>query len=195
MTDEQLEPTRRRRRREHPIIAGVIALVAVAAVIGAVVAGGALAATKGLGLGDEEAVDTGATNSATLYLPDPTETESSPESSITLPAQPSSSGGSKPDKPKKPEKPEPSISLSAGQTAVAPMQQIDLTGVYPDGEGAILRVQRFENGSWANFPVTASVSGGSFSTYIQTGAAGVNRFRMIDTDNGQASNEVKVRIS
>ena len=39
------------------------------------------------------------------------------------------------------------------------MEQIDLTGVYPGGEGAILQVQRFEDGSWDDFPVAVSVSG------------------------------------
>ena len=74
------------------------------------------------------------------------------------------------------------------------MEQIDLTGVYPGGEGAILQVQRFEGGSWQDFPVTVSVSDGTFSTYVQTGQGGVNRFRVVDTDSGKPSNEVKVTI-
>jgi len=55
-------------------------------------------------------------------------------------------------------------------------------------------VQQFENGAWSDFPVTASVSGGRFSTFIQTGMVGLNRFRMLDTDTGETSNEVKVQI-
>ena len=74
------------------------------------------------------------------------------------------------------------------------MEPIDLTGDYAAGEGAILRVQQFENGQWGDFPVTASVSGGRFSTFIQTGNTGLNRFRVIDTDTGEASNEIKVQI-
>ena len=46
----------------------------------------------------------------------------------------------------------------------------------------------------ADFGVFASVTGGQFSTYIQSGAVGLNRFRMIDTDTGETSNEVKVQI-
>jgi hypothetical protein len=56
-------------------------------------------------------------------------------------------------------------------------------------------VQRFEGGKWEDFPVTASVSNETFSTYIQTSQAGVNRFRVVDTDSRKASNEVRVKIS
>jgi hypothetical protein len=74
------------------------------------------------------------------------------------------------------------------------MQQIDLTGVYPSGEGAILQVQRFTNGTWQDFPVTTSVSNQTFTTYVQTSQAGLNRFRVVDTDTHQASNPVRVQI-
>jgi hypothetical protein len=74
------------------------------------------------------------------------------------------------------------------------MQQIDLTGIYPGGEGAILRVQRFESGQWQDFPVTASVSNQTFSTYVQTSRSGVNKFRVVDTDSGLKSNPVRVTV-
>ena len=77
---------------------------------------------------------------------------------------------------------------------VAPMERLDLTGVYAGGEGAILRVERFASGSWQDFGVTVSVSDETFSTYIQTGVAGVNRFRVVDTDSDLESNEVRVTI-
>lgn len=194
MTDDQPQPAPKR-RREHPILAGLFALVAVAVVVGAVVGGGALAATRVLGLNDEKALDAAITNNQTLFLPEPTDT-GTPNEDITLTGVPSASTTpSAPESsPTKPDKEPPPISLSAAQTAVGPMEQIDLTGTYPAGEGAILRVQQFKAGTWTDFQVTASVSGGLFTTYIQTGATGPNRFRMIDTDNGQISNEVKVQI-
>jgi hypothetical protein len=74
------------------------------------------------------------------------------------------------------------------------MQQIDLTGVYPGGEGAILQVQKFSGGGWQDFPVTAVVSNETFATYVQTSFQGVNRFRVLDGDTGEASNEVKVTV-
>jgi len=74
------------------------------------------------------------------------------------------------------------------------MEQIDLTGVYPGGEGAILQVQRFTNGTWQDFPVTVSVSDETFATYVQTSQAGLTRFRVVDTDTERISNEVRVQI-
>ena len=74
------------------------------------------------------------------------------------------------------------------------MEEIYLTGVYPNGEGAIVQVQRLENGEWEDFPVDAVVSGETFSTYVQTAQTGVNRFRVRDTDSDQVSNEVRVKI-
>ena len=74
------------------------------------------------------------------------------------------------------------------------MQQIDLTGSYPSGEGAILQMQRLENGDWTDFPVTMSVSGGTFATYVLTSRPGENKFRVIDTDTQKTSNEVVVTV-
>jgi hypothetical protein len=74
------------------------------------------------------------------------------------------------------------------------MEPIDLTGVYPGGEGAILQVQQLSDGKWDDFPVTTPVSNETFTTYIQASAVGLNRFRVIDTNSGKTSNEVRVRI-
>ena len=193
ISDKLQRPPTRGERNEHPVLAGLVAFVAVIAVVAGIVGGGALVATKALGLSEDGAIDSGGSEQQTLFLPKPSETEDAGEPYITLPSQP---------EPKKPKKNKPSrepeplelITLRAAQTAVAPMAPIDLTGEYAAGEGAILRVQQFENGEWSDFPVTAPVSGGTFSTFIQAGAIGLNRFRMIDTDTGEASNEIKVQI-
>ena len=92
------------------------------------------------------------------------------------------------------EAPAEGISLSVTQQSVSPMQQIDLTGTYQAGEGAILQVQRLENGTWSDFPVTMSVSGGTFATYVQTAQVGPNQFRVVDTDSQVVSNEVTVTV-
>ena len=68
------------------------------------------------------------------------------------------------------------------------------TGTYQAGEGAILQVQRLENGTWSDFPVTMSVSGGTFATYVQTAQVGPNQFRVVDTDSQVVSNEVTVTV-
>ena len=181
---------------KHPVAAGLIALVGVGLVVGLIAGIAALVGTRMLGLGGDEA-SAQSTSDQSLYLPRPEKTTGPSGPLLTLapgatesPAEePSEGQSSKPAKPPKKE-----ISLSASQTSVAPMEQVDLTGVYPGGEGAILQVERFTSGSWQAFPVTASVSDETFATYVQTSQGGLNRFRVVDTDSGLVSNEVRVKI-
>jgi hypothetical protein len=90
-------------------------------------------------------------------------------------------------------KPRSVISLSASPLQVAAMERIYLTGTYPGGEGASLQVQRKEGG-WSDFPVSTSVSGGTFSTYVMTGQTGSNKFRVVDAGSGKKSNPITVRV-
>jgi hypothetical protein len=191
-----------RQDEKHPIIAGLIALVSVTLVVGLVL--GIVAAVSvhvfGVGGGDNNSASAG----QTMYLPtpSPTPTPSGPlvtlapstDSPSTTPGEePSDSAKAKPSK--SPSAPAKQITLSAGETSVAPMEQIDLTGVYPGGEGAILQVQRKLGGTWQDFlSVDAAVSGGQFSTYVQTGQIGVQKFRMRDTTSGMLSNVVSVKV-
>ena len=183
---------------EHPVAAGLIALVGVGLAVGLIIGIVALVATRMMGLGGENA-SAQTTSQESLYLPKPEKTTGPSGPLITLapgesesPKEKSSQG--QPSRSPKPAKAKREISLSASQTSVEPMDQIDLTGVYPGGEGAILQVQRFTSGSWQAFPVTVSVSDETFATYVQTSQTGVNRFRVTDTDSGLTSNEVKVTI-
>lgn len=185
-------------RAEHPVAYGLLALIGVAVVVGLIAGLTALAGARVAGLdGSAPSAEEGDAGGASLFLPKPKRTDGDTGPLITLAPGEESSGTqrSEPDDPEatKDEKAKP-ISLQVAQTTVSPMDNIDLTGVYPGGEGAILRVQRFENGSWQDFPVTVSVSDQTFATYVQTGQAGPNRFRVVDTDTGKASNEVKVTI-
>ena len=181
---------------EHPVAAGLLALVGVGLVVGLIAGLAALAGTRVMGLGGDNA-SAQTTSEQSLYLPKPQPTESpsgplitlAPGETATPTEQPTQEPSATPSKRAKKE-----ISLSASQTSVAPMEQIDLTGVYPGGEGAILQVQRFTSGSWQSFPVTVSVSDETFATYVQTSQSGLNRFRVVDTDSGLESNEVKVTI-
>jgi hypothetical protein len=181
---------------EHPVAAGLLALVAVGLVVGLIAGLAALAGTRVMGLGGDNA-SAQTTSEQSLYLPKPQPTESpsgplitlAPGETATPTEQPTQEPSATPSKRAKKE-----ISLSASQTSVAPMEQIDLTGVYPGGEGAILQVQRFTSGSWQSFPVTVSVSDETFATYVQTSQSGVNRFRVVDTDSGLESNDVRITI-
>ena len=174
----------------HPIISGLAALIGVGVVVGLLVSGAALAASSMLGLGGDDGDGT-ASSQQSMYLPKPSDTESASGPQITLqPGQETPSGTATTEAP-----PEFPISLSAAATEVGPMEEIYLTGVYPGGEGAVVQVQRFENGKWDDFAtVDAVVSGETFSTYVQTAHVGVNKFRVRDTDTQAVSNEVRVKV-
>ena len=177
-------------KEDRPVLTGLIALVAVAAVIGIIGGGTALLGSKVLGLDGDPAASAQdrSTNDASLYLPEPTITSETvvpetPASPTVETIDPSSSATTS------------VISLTAGQVSVSAMQQIDLTGTYATGEGAILQVQqKVGDGEWQDFPVTMSVSNQTFATYVQTSQAGANKFRVIDTDKDVLSNEVVVTV-
>ncbi len=180
---------------DRPVLTGLLALVGVGLAVGLVLGGGALAVTRVLGV-DGGSATTATTDVASLYLPKPQKTDAPSGPLLTLGADPKkgSAPSEKPEKPKKTKKAEGKISLSAGQTQVAPMGQIDLTGVYPGGEGRVLQVEKFVGGNWQDFPVTAVVSNETFTTFVQTSSQGVNRFRVVDNDSGTSSNDVRVTV-
>ncbi|QCC76287.1 hypothetical protein [Nocardioides daphniae] len=175
---------------ERPVLAGLLALTGVAVVVGLLAGLTLLTGTKILGIGGGGGGSASGQASAgeTLYLPDPVETSGPDGPLITLDVDPTSAPTGDEDEAeeklseeerekqrKKREAEREKITLSAGQSSVSAMQRIDLTGTYPAGSGAILQVQRFENGAWANFPVTVSVNNGSFGTYVMTGQSGETR--------------------
>lgn len=177
----------------RPLVAGIGVLLAVALVIGGLVAVVALGAVKMSGAGSSDGRPAA---EPSLYVPDPSPTEdesdtgSSGSPVSSSPASPSESPTTTAPKPKPPRQ---VISLSATPVEVSAMEEIYLSGTYPRAEGAQLQVQRFQ-GSWVDFPSSASVTGGTFTTYVRTGQAGVNKFRVIDRASGKASNPVSVRV-
>jgi len=184
---------------QHPVVAGLLALVGVALAVGLILGFIVLAGTKILGIGGD--TDSGsADGQASLYLPPPASTTDSGEPEITLAPATAESGASESpseqvtESPTESESPEREITLSADVTDVGSMEQFQLTGVYPQGEGAILTVQRYEGGSWQEFPATGSVSGETFQIPVQTSHVGVNRFRVVDSDSGLESGEVRVTV-
>jgi len=185
---------------KHPILAGLTALVAVAVAVGLVLGVVTLAATHVLGIGGKSSTSS-SRNGASLYLPTPSPTDTPSDPLVTLSVDPSETAApsdtptSKPSK-KKTKAPEKKITLQASQVSAAPMQLFDLSGIYPGGEGEILRLQRKTAGAgWEDFGIPdVAVSGGQFSTQVQTGRAGAQKFRMKDIDSGALSNVVTVTI-
>ncbi|MCR1784837.1 hypothetical protein KVF89_20005 [Nocardioides carbamazepini] len=197
MSDQQQPPG------ERPVLNGLVALLAVALGVGLVLAVVALVGTKVLGLGGDDGDAAGeSTVRQSMYLPSPVETDEATGPLVTLhtedPDEPT--GDAETEVPED----EPTteltseaadeISLQALATSVASGERIYFSGVYPGGEGAILWVQRFENGDWADFPASVGVTNGTFSSYIFTGVSGVNRFRVVDRDSGTVSNEISVTV-
>ncbi len=85
------------------------------------------------------------------------------------------------------------IALVVSPQSVAPGQQINFSGSY-GREGASLQVQRRQGGGWTDFPVSATVGGGTFDTWIVTSQTGTVDFRVIDEATGTVSNSVTVTI-
>jgi hypothetical protein len=85
------------------------------------------------------------------------------------------------------------ITLVVSPQRVAAGQRIDFSGSY-SREGASLQIQRQIGGSWTNFPVSTTVSGGTFQTWITTSQTGNAPFRVVDSATGVLSNTVTVEI-
>lgn len=191
---------------ERPVLAGLLALLGVAVVVGLLGGAVVLSGTKILGIGGGDGSDGSAASSEeTLFIPEPEETEEPSGPRITLDVDPTPTAGpdsedggedeESEEREEEEQKAKQQIELSAGLSSVSAMQRIDLSGTHPSGEGGILQVQRFENGNWADFPVTVSVRNGTFSTYVMTGRQGETRFRVVDTDSGKKSKPVTVTVN
>ncbi len=190
MSDEE------RQRRENPVVTGLVALVAVALAVGLVLGGVALVGSRMLGLSGDSAGSADATERESAVIPRPQKTSSTgPQVTLNTQSNDAVPTDTETDQTEtKPSKPEKAITLQAGQTSVGNFERIDLTGVYPGGEGAILQVQRLEDGVWAEFDATIPVSGETFVTYVQSARSGTNKFRVVDNATGEVSNPVTVSV-
>ncbi len=167
----------------------------------------AVVGTQVLGFGGDDGDASGGTTvHDSMYLPSPVATEVSSGPLITLntedpededsetgteePSEEATTEDTASESPKAGE-----ISLQATGTSVSSGERIYFSGVYPGGEGAILWLQRWQDGAWADFPASVGVTNGTFSSYIFTGVSGLNRFRVIDRDSGTVSNEIRVTVS
>ena len=174
------------------VLNGLRALVVVSLLVGGVISVVALGAAKVSGVGR---ASSGATQQLSLYIPSgepSTRPEVYPDPTTASSATPSETA-SPSDTPSKPDKNARTITLQAFPDKVAPGQRINLTGVYPGGEGSTLQVQRMEGG-WTDFPVTTSVSGGLYNTWIVTSRTGTQKFRVLDIGSNRHSNAVTVSI-
>lgn len=120
--------------------------------------------------------------------PEPTDAftdSSSPDASYSAVPLPSAQTGAFP------------INLQSGELNVTIL--LDLSGTYPQGEGAVLQIQQFVNGAWADFrPPGQSgqlvVGGGLFSGSITPTGKGQELFRVRNISNADVSNSVSVIV-
>lgn len=177
------------------LLVSLVALLAVAGVVGGILAVVALGAARVTGLGGS-----GPQAQPSLYFPTakPTVRPQAPAAptaptaqASTPPAQPSAQPSPSPSKSPKARK---QITLQAFPQQVSPGQRINLTGVYQGAEGATLQVQRDDGSGWQDFPVTVSVSGGTFQTWVTTSHPGKNRFRVVDEGASRRSNPATVTV-
>lgn len=163
---------------------GISALLVVALSVGLLVGLGVMVVTKAIGLGDNPQASSGSSVSATLYMPEP-------KATATVGGKPTVEESQSPTK-------EPAeLELTAAPTTVSSMGKITLSGRYPEGAGAVLQVERKVGTSWEVFGggVSVTVQGdGTFSTWIQTGQAGPNVFRVSDQDKSLSSDPVTVTV-
>lgn len=202
MSDPQQEPG-----YERPVLNGLVALVAVALGVGLILALAALMGSRVLGITDGgSSSGGGATVRESMILPSPSDTDVPSGPRLTLNTEAPDESSDATDASDEAEESETTeetesaspkageISFQAVDTSVAAGERIYISGVYPGGEGAILWLQRWEGGAWADFPASVGVTNGTFSSYIFTGVNGLNRFRVIDRDNGTVSNEIRVQV-
>ncbi|MGL5826214.1 MAG: hypothetical protein ACRCYU_15580 [Nocardioides sp.] len=176
----------------HPILSGLVALVAVAVVVGLFVGVAAIAVTRVLGLGGGGS-GSQATAGATMFLPEPQATTAAGDGAAAPPAEEAApSTDAAPDQESAAAK---LIKLTAAPRSVATFERVNLTGTYLSGDGAILQVERRLGGRWEQFDATISVNGDRFASYVETGRQGKNEFRVRDTDNGKTSNVVVVTVN
>jgi hypothetical protein len=181
----------------RPVLTGLVALLAVSLTVGLVLGGVALVGTRILGISGDSSGSAGASENESAIIPRPSKTAANgPQVTLNTPEATTEDTGiddPQTEETKKP-KPEKAITLQADQNEVGTFDRIDISGIYPGGEGATLQVQRFENGSWADFPATIPVSGEVFRTYVQSAQTGVNKFRVVDNSTGETSNPISVTI-
>ncbi len=182
------------------LFVSLVALVVVAVVVGGILAVIALGVARVSGLGN----GSGPQAEPSLFFPthEPTVRPqtfpgpSSPSADASTAPTPSASPSSpsSPAASPKPKKPKKQITLQAFPQQVSPGQRINLTGAYRGAEGATLQVQRNDGSGWRDFPVTVTVSGGIFHTWVTTSHTGKNRFRVADAGAGRRSNPVDVTV-
>lgn len=187
-------------REENPVLSGIVALLAVAVVVGVLAGIAAIAASRMAGIdGSSDLGGDAAGAGDTLYMPKPQKTKAAEGPLVTLAPtdSPTDFVTDTPDtETTEPVDEGPDLSLTVGSTAVAPGEELMLSGTYVGGEGSVLDIYYNVNGAgWEEFPLDTNVSGGIFQTFVATWKTGRVQWRVQDDSSGQKSNAVTVNIA
>jgi hypothetical protein len=176
---------------QRTVLVGVGAIAVAATIIGVVVGLMVVGATSVTGVGEDTA---GPSQPQSLYMPPYTQTPQV-DDSVSEGRAPRPQVTAVPlDPVDGPTTEIGEVTLYANPLSVTGGERINLSGVYLDGDGVALQVQREEGGAWIDFPTTATVRSGGFDTYVYTGRSGANVFRVFDPTTGRSSNSVSVAV-
>lgn len=188
---------------ENPVTTGLVALVAVAIVVGVLAGIAVLMGTRMLGLTGGGGGSSEPQGAASMYMPDPVPTQQASGPEITL--LPTDTTPKPQASDKQSSKPSASATTSATQGGArlvlnaSPLsatagEQIMLSGTYLNGEGSVLDIYQKvgADGTWTEFNVKVYVSGGVFQTYVQTWKAGDVFWKVVDPGNKTESSAVRV---
>jgi hypothetical protein len=186
------------------VVGALGAVLAVALVIGVVAGAVAYGAVRAAGLHGDEAASVGSTaasmpsDQASPRAPEPPTARSEKHQASDKPkADPGPKHKTRHHRHPRRKAKSPRnghLTLTTSREHAAPMGRVNLWGHYPGQEGVRLVVQRREGGRWERFPVTVTLRGGSFQTWVASGRRGPNLFRVLDPATGRASASVSVSV-
>ncbi len=183
--------------RNRAIVFGLVTLVVLGIIIGLSVGLLGSRAVDSTGIDDVQAPNNPAGPSDDPiddFTATPTPTEKTEDTfEPTDPTETTEPSPTEPSKTRDPEEP----TLNATPLTAQTFQRVSLTGRFPGLDaGVTLFVERKEGGSWGSFAdlTMTTDQSGSYSTWIETGHTGPNRFR-ITAETGESTPTVVVQIT
>lgn len=181
--------------RNRAILYGVVTLVVLGIIVGLSVGWLGSRAVDSTGMDDVEAPrgDSGLPDDEySDFTAGPTETDEPSDIEPTEPVETTPTTPTETTETHEPREP----TLTASPATATEMEEVYLTGRFPGlAAGVTLYVERKEGGAWAEFAdiTTTTDELGTYSTYVQTGHTGPNRFR-ITAETGESTPTVVVQI-
>jgi hypothetical protein len=114
--------------------------------------------------------------------------ESTSIQNATPAGQPSSTGTSPGSDPSEDWAAEEPIQLADLAASARPFESVRIQGTYRAGAETLLRVQRWERGTWLDFPLPMKTDQlGQFTTYVELGRPGLYWLRVVDPGSAVTS--------